>query len=54
MNDYWKGRFCKLVGHKPVATLFEGGNDECDCGADHTYLGCPRCGQNLEDWYDGD
>jgi hypothetical protein len=43
---------CKLLGHKPAVTLFEKDNEECDCGADHTYQGCPRCRENLESWDD--
>jgi len=42
---YW---FCKLFGHRVPTLLFQKGNEECDCGADHTYFGCSRCRQYLE------
>jgi ribosomal protein L37AE/L43A len=34
---------CDWLGHSYARKLTERGNEDCDCGADHTYLGCVRC-----------
>jgi hypothetical protein len=41
---------CKLFFHKEMVLFYEKGNEDCNCGADHTYYGCSRCGQSLEDF----
>lgn len=47
-RTYWGYRLCSLLGHAQPVRLLQEGNEHCDCGADHTYLGCPRCEVALE------
>lgn len=44
-----RARFCALLGHSYAVKLWEGGNENCDCGADHTYQGCIRCGAAMDE-----
>lgn len=42
-HTYWGYRLCSLLGHARLVTQFQEGNEDCDCGADHTYPACSRC-----------
>jgi hypothetical protein len=41
----WRDLFtvCGVFGHGRIVRLYEKDNEDCDCGADHTYKGCARC-----------
>lgn len=46
----WKlARLCAMLGHSYPVRTWEGGNENCDCGADHTYQGCVRCGAAMSE-----
>lgn len=36
---------CRRLGHSYAVRTYERGNENCDCGADHSYPGCVRCGE---------
>lgn len=40
-DTYYGYLLCRLFGHSRRAILQQKGNEECDCGADHTYVGAP-------------
>lgn len=42
-TTYWGYLLCNLLGHKEPGTYLEQGSEFCDCGDDHTYVGCSRC-----------
>jgi hypothetical protein len=43
LRTYTGFRVCALLGHATCVLLWQRGNEDCDCGADHTYWGCARC-----------
>lgn len=50
---FWAQVLCGVLGHSYPVRLYEAGNETCDCGADHTYPGCVRCGQasDVREWW---
>lgn len=46
-QNFWHGYtgylLCRALGHSFSARMMQRGSEECDCGANHTYLGCIRC-----------
>lgn len=47
-RTYWGYRLCSLLGHARPVRRFQRGNEECDCGADHTCIVCSRCDASVE------
>lgn len=45
---FWLSVMCGVFGHSHPVWLYESDNERCDCGADHTYVGCVRCGVAID------
>lgn len=42
-HSWWGYVLCAALGHSTIERMYQKGNEDCDCGADHTYVGCSRC-----------